>query len=78
MKIWYVDCEDLSCAWTEKKDAINYFKTLAEENEWTYYFPFEKSLENNDYYVDIVCTYQEDTFRVIIHPIYLDEKPYWV
>ena len=80
MTIWYVDCEALSCAWTKKEDAIKYFEEIAKESNWNYTYTYEESLEDNDYFVDIECSWTDENgecfFNVIICSIFLDEKPY--
>ena len=83
MKIWYVDCDDLSCAWTKKEDAINYLKEEAKNCNWKIHFPFPKSITDEYMYVDVICTWEDpefeesNTFHVGIYPIFLDEKPYF-
>lgn len=81
MKIWYVDCDDLSCAWTKKEDAIKYFEAEAKNCNWEYKYQYKEALLDNDMFVTarVKCVYEEaeEIFYVDIYSIFLDEKPYW-
>ena len=80
MTIWYVDCYDLSCAWTKKEDAIKYFENEAKGCEWVYkYEDIEAlSLDNENFIVAHIQGNEDyEDFTVTIEPIFLDEKPYW-
>ena len=77
-KVWYVDCQDLSCCWTTKKGALDYFLGEAKKGDWKYkVVTVEESLDpNNDYYVEFEMKGWCNN-RVLIIPLPLDSKPYW-
>jgi hypothetical protein len=77
MDIWYVDCDDLSCAWTKKKDAVNYVKEEAKNCGWklTLVQGFEKS--ETDYLIYYAKCKNKPNFIIKVLPTFLDEKPYF-
>ncbi len=84
MKIWYVSTKigsygsDLSCAWENKKDAINYFKKIVASCDWKIIklLTSEDSLSNNDYYIEYLCKFSNKYFIVGITPLFFNEPPY--
>ena len=76
MTIWYVDCEDLSCAWTQREDAIKYFYEQVKRCEWLISNITGQENEKDDFLI-YTCVYKQDTFEVKIVPISYNEKPYW-
>lgn len=77
MLIWLVNCEDLTCAWTKREDAIKYFKEEAKKCEWHYKIVWG-SEEEKDWWVEYKIWTDDDPKpdRVTIESVFLDEKPY--
>lgn len=77
MKIWYVNTDmENSCAWSTKKQAIQYFKDECSDLNWPW-----KILAGNEENENDCVTYEIKTsggdFCVWIEPLFLDEKPYF-
>ena len=77
--IWYVSCEDLSCAWTKKEDAIKYVKGEAERCGWIF-LACEGVEEDNSYLIyHYKCEHKytdDEYFEVPIYPTFFNQKPY--
>lgn len=83
MKIWMVNtgCEN-SCAWTNRNDAILYFKKEVKDCEWVAKLISGKEEDEEEplvykVYPSKLCFSSFLSFVVSISPIYLDEKPYF-
>lgn len=77
MDIWYVDCDDLSCAWTNRKDAINYVKGEAKNCGWKLDLAYGYEDCESDYLIYNARCKNKPSFIIRILPIFLDKKPYF-
>lgn len=78
MTIWYIDCvDDLRCAWTNRKDAINYVKGEAQDCGWKLDLTCGCEESESDYLIYSATYKNEPSFIIRILPTFLDEKPYF-
>ncbi len=76
MTIWYVDCNDLSCAWTNRKDAIDYVKEEAKNCDWELDLTYGDEDCESDYLIYRARYKNRPSFPIYILPTFLNEKPY--
>ncbi len=77
MKIWYVNTDmENSCAWSTKKQAIQYFKDECLDLNWPWKILAGDEENENDCVTYEIKTGVDD-FCVWIEPLFLDEKPYF-
>jgi hypothetical protein len=77
MKIWYVNTDmENACAWSTKKQAIQYFKNQCSELNWSWVIVAGDEENEND-----CVTYEVKTgdykFLIWVEPLFLDEEPYY-
>ena len=76
MKIWLVDSGDeLTCAWTKRSDAIDYFYEEVKRCKWSIIYVAGEEKEEDDYLI-YTCKFENEFFTIKIVPLWYDEKPY--
>ncbi len=73
MKIWVVDCEDLSCAWSSFEKAETFLMGESKRCNWEF-CNISDRYENEWAVYDFL--YENKFFSVSITSYILDEKPY--
>lgn len=82
MMLWYVECEDLSCVWDTKKQAIDYFKGEVKRCEQEYYLvDGDDDINNDNFVIYSIAYFDENGIKhgggeVAIYQICYNEKPY--
>ena len=77
MKIWLVNFDDLTCAWTKREDAISYFHNELKRINASIVIQDGNEKESNDALIYSILYEDGSREEVVILPTFLDTKPYW-
>lgn len=77
MKIWLVNTDmENTCAWSTKKQAVNYFKEECAEYDWTWRVMYDGNEENPESCLSYLVTTKEGyKLHIDIYCIPFNEKP---
>lgn len=77
MLIWKIKTsvgyEDIECAWTSRRSAMEYVFDVIKDEEWEL---LDSSIDKSNFFLVVFNPRTKKNFTIEIEPLYLDEKPF--